>query len=89
MPLRHGNRFIAAMTTTHGNWIYLQCVKWGRVTFGKDSLKTIFAANDKNLSQQLKDFCHRQKVKMESDRTRTLYTFQISGKQPASVNLEV
>ncbi len=73
------------MTTSDGNWIYLQCAKWGRVTFGKDSLKTIFAANDKNLPRQLKDFCHREKVKMVSDRTHTLFTFQIAGKPPVHV----
>jgi hypothetical protein len=65
------------MNTTYGNWIYELCVKWGRVTFGKESLKTIFSATDRNLGKQLKDYCVTKKVKMQVDNTKSLFTFQI------------
>jgi hypothetical protein len=65
------------MNTTYGNWVYLQCVKWGRVTFGKESLKTIFTATNRNLLQQLRDYCLERKLKMQIDSTKSLFTFQI------------
>jgi hypothetical protein len=65
----------------HENWIYLQCAKWGRVTFGKESLKAIFTATDRNLLRQLKTYCSNRKLKMQMDRTKSLFTFQIRGNQ--------
>lgn len=65
------------MNTTHGNWIYMQCAKWGRVTFGRESLKSIFTATDRSLARQLKDYCSKEKLKLRIDRTKSLFTFQI------------
>jgi hypothetical protein len=65
------------MNATDGNWIYLQCGKWGRVTFGKESLKAILTATDRNLLKQLKDYCAQRKLKMQADRTKSLFTFQM------------
>ena len=65
-------------TFTEGNWITTQCTKWGRVTFGKDSLKAIFLADDRNLLRRLKEYCLAKKVKMNVDKTRSLFTFQIA-----------
>jgi hypothetical protein len=72
------------MNATSGNWIYLQCAKWGRVTFGKESLKAIFTATDRNLLRQLKDYCSKKKLKMQMDRTHSLYTFQIKANAPSN-----
>ena len=55
----------------------MQCVKWGRVTFGRESLKTIFTATDRNLLHQLKEYCLKRKLKMRTDSTKSLFTFQI------------
>jgi hypothetical protein len=65
------------MNGTHGNWIYMQCVKWGRVTFGKESLKSIFTATDRNLLHQLKAYCLKRKMKMRADSTKSLFTFHL------------
>jgi len=62
---------------TQDNWISLQCTKWGRVTFGKEALKTIFSTTDRSLFKNLKKYCLRKKLKMQADRTRSLFTFQI------------
>lgn len=70
-------------TLPQENWITLQCAKWGRVTFGKDSLKTIFLADDRNLLKRLKDYCRAKKVKLNVDKTRSLFTFQMSSKRGA------
>ena len=67
------------MNGMHENWIYLQCAKWGRVTFGKESLESIFTTTDRNLLTQLKDYCSRRKLRMRTDRTQSLFTFQIKG----------
>ena len=67
------------MNKTHENWIYLQCAKWGRVTFGKESLKAILTATDRNLLRQLKTYCSKRKLKMQMDSTKSLFTFQIRG----------
>lgn len=67
------------MNTTQENWIYQQCAKWGRVTFGKQSLKTMFTATDRNLLRQLKGHCSEKKLNMQADRTKSLFTFQIKG----------
>ena len=69
---------VTVMNRTHGNWIDMQCAKWGRVTFGKESLKTIFTATDRNLFKQLKDYCSERKLKMQADKTRSLFTFQLT-----------
>ncbi len=53
--------------SSHGNWITLQCAKWGCVTFGKDSLKAIFLANDRNLLKYLKEYCFGKKSKDECE----------------------
>jgi hypothetical protein len=55
----HFYRYGNGMNATYANWIYLQCVKWGRVTFGKESLKGMLAATatDRNLLKQLKNYC--------------------------------
>jgi hypothetical protein len=71
------------MKTAQDNWIYMQCAKWGRVTFGKEPLKTIFSATDRSLFRQLRDYCLREKMRMEADKTRTLFTFQLESKQSA------
>lgn len=55
----------------------MQCVKWGRVTLGKESLKTIFTATDRNLLHQLKAYCLKRKMKMRTDSTKSLFTFKI------------
>ena len=68
-------------TLSQGNWITLQCAKWGRVTFGKDSLKAIFLTNNRNLLKDLKKYCLAQKIKMNVDKTRSLFTFQMSSKR--------
>ncbi len=68
-------------TLSQGNWISLQCNKWGSVTFGKDPLKTIFLANDRNLLKRLKEYCQAKKVKMSVDKTRSLFTFQMSSRR--------
>jgi hypothetical protein len=68
------------MNATYGNWIYLQCVKWGRVTFGKESLKGMFTTTDRNFLKQLKDYCSQRKLKLWMDRTHSLFTFQIKAK---------
>jgi len=65
------------MEKTYGNWIYMQCAKWGRVTFGKESLKAIFTATDRNLLRQLKAYCSKRKLKIQIDSTKSLFTFQI------------
>ena len=59
----------------------MQCAKWGSVTFGKDSLKAIFLADDRNLLKQLKQYCLAKKVKMNVDKTRSLFTFQMRSKR--------
>jgi hypothetical protein len=67
-----------SMNATYGNWIYQQCVKWGRVTFGKESLKgMLITATDRNLLKQLNDYCSQRKLKMRTDSTHSLFTFQI------------
>jgi hypothetical protein len=75
------------MNTAQGNWIYLQCAKWGRVTFGKESLKAIFTATDRNLLRQLKAYCLKRKLKMRVDRTHSLFTFQIKAHGAAQLPL--
>ena len=67
-------------TLTQGNWITAQCTKWGSVTFGKDALKAIFLADDRNLLKRLKDYCRAKKVKLNVDKTRSLFTFQMNSK---------
>jgi hypothetical protein len=69
------------MNKTHENWIYLQCAKWGRVTFGKESLMAILTATDRNLLRQLKTYCSKSKLKMQIDSTKSLFTFQIRRNQ--------
>jgi hypothetical protein len=69
------------MNKTHENWIYLQCAKWGRVTFGKEPLKAILTATDRNLLRQLKTYCSKSKLKMQIDSTKSLFTFQIRANQ--------
>jgi hypothetical protein len=73
------------MNATYTNWIYLQCAKWGRVTFGKESLKGMLsaAATDRNLLKQLKDYCSKSKLKMRTDSTHSLFTFQIKANHAA------
>jgi hypothetical protein len=63
------------------NWISLQCARFGRVTFGKESVKSILAANDKNLLKSIKDFCAAGKVKVQADKTKSLFTFEIPRKR--------
>jgi|HubBroStandDraft_2_1064218.scaffolds.fasta_scaffold277923_1 hypothetical protein len=69
------------MNAAYSNWIYLQCAKWGRVTFGKEPLKGMFAANDRNFLKQLKNYCSERKLKMQMDSTQSLFTFQIKTNQ--------
>lgn len=56
-------------------FLYRQCVKWGRVTFGKESLKENFEATDKNLFKKLKSFCLVKKLKLNVDSKRVQFTF--------------
>jgi hypothetical protein len=76
-----------SMNATYGNWIYLQCAKWGRVTFGKESLKGMFTTTDRNLLKQLKDYCSQRKLKMRMDSTHSLFTFQIKANHPVQLPL--
>lgn len=64
----------------------MQCAKWGRVTFGKESLKAIFTATDRNLLQQLKVYCLKTKLKMQIDSTKSLFTFQIKTNHAVGLN---
>ena len=70
------------MNGTYSNWIYLQCVKWGRVTFGKESLKGMFTTTNRNFLKQLKDYCSQRKLKLRMDSTHSLFTFQIKANRP-------
>jgi hypothetical protein len=70
-------------TLSQGNWISLQCHKWGSVTFGKDPLKAIFLANDRNLLKRLKEYCLAKKIRMSVDKTRSLFTFQMNSRRRA------
>jgi hypothetical protein len=79
----HFYRYGNGMNATYANWIYLQCAKWGRVTFGKEPLKGMLTANDRNFLKQLKDFCSKGKLKMHMDSTQSLFTFQIKTNQTA------
>ena len=76
-----------SMNATYGNWIYLQCAKWGRVTFGKESLKGMFTTTDRNLLKQLKDYCSQRKLKMRTDSTHSLFTFQIKANHSVQAHL--
>lgn len=78
-PMRHFYRYGNGMNGTHGNWVYLQCAKWGRVTFGKESLESIFTTTERNLLKQLKDYCAERKLRMRVDSTNSLFTFQMKG----------
>jgi hypothetical protein len=73
----HSYRYGNGMNATYTNWIHQQCAKWGRVTFGKEPLKGMLTANDRNFLKRLKDFCSERKLKMRMDSTQSLFTFQI------------
>jgi hypothetical protein len=68
--------------SNQGNWICVQCAKFGRVTFGKESVKNILAANDRNLLKCIKDFCGARKVRVQADKTKSLFTFDIPRRRP-------
>src|SRR5215469_9311371 len=80
-PTRFLFKITTVMDKTYGNWIYMQCAKWGRVTFGKESLKAIFTTTDQNLLRQLKAYCSTRKLKMQMDSTKSLFTFQVRRSQ--------
>jgi hypothetical protein len=75
--LWHFYRYGNGMNATYANWIYLQCAKWGRVTFGKESLKGMLTGTDRNFLKQLKDYCSKSQLKMRVDSKQSLFTFQI------------
>jgi hypothetical protein len=78
----HLNTTQSMKHSNEGHWICLQCAKFGRVTFGKETLTNIFEANEKTLLGQIKRFCLKSKVKMQADKTKSLFTFEIPRKKP-------
>lgn len=65
----------------YSEFVYRQCVKWGSVTFGKESLKESFGATDKNILKKLRDFCSKNKLKLDVDSKQVQFTFGLQSRR--------